>query len=117
MSNPPRLDGEAPDDPGVGTMWLVVAAALAVWFLVGSTYASVKLAQAPHGTPTSQITFSPHDMVVLSVVAPLAVIATIAAATRLRAPGGLRRLGLSARSLPRGLLLGLLLAAATVPLV
>jgi membrane protease YdiL (CAAX protease family) len=129
MSNPPTPEhagGARAIEPGrlvhgepVGPLWMITLAGIAAWLIVGSTCASVKLAlQPPQGTPTTQLSYSPHETVLIGVIIGTAVIVTLVLGNILTRPyGGLANLGISFRVVPRGMLLGLVAAVVILPLV
>ncbi|HEY7087449.1 MAG TPA: CPBP family intramembrane glutamic endopeptidase [Tepidisphaeraceae bacterium] len=122
-------DPSAPLEPAAGRLapgervsllWAITIAGFSAWLLVGSAYAATKVAE--HGTPATQastqpLSYTPYETVILGVIGSCAVALTIIASNILVRPGGLRRLGLGERALPRGLLIGVAASLIVIPLV
>jgi membrane protease YdiL (CAAX protease family) len=124
MSDPPTLEPAAPDPSGrlapgerVGVLWLLTLLGIGVSIMVGSLYASLKLVGSPTTTPTTQMEFTPWEMVGLNVTVPLAVAVALVAANAMLRPSGLARVGLTWRQCASGLIIGFLAALVVVPLV
>ena len=112
MSIPPRFD----PDERASDLWAIFLIGFIAWIAAQTLGANIGKANDVSTTaPTTQIT--PTQIVAVGITSSLAVIAAFAVANVRLRRDGFRKIGLTVRSFPRGILIGALACLIVLPIV